>query len=154
VNPANGGKSKWSTEEDEKLMEAVQKLGKDWVAVAMLVPGRTNNQCRSRWLNALDPANDGGKGKWSPQEDGKLAEAVQKHGKDCWVKVPAMVSSRTRNQCHQRCSTKLDPANGKNLGKWTPAEDVKLKKAVKKHDNNWVAISCCDGSRSNELSVP
>jgi hypothetical protein len=32
----------WKAEEDAKLTEAVQKLGRKWVAVAAMVPGRTN----------------------------------------------------------------------------------------------------------------
>jgi hypothetical protein len=45
---------KWTVEEDATLTEAVTNLGDDWVRVAMLVPGRTNLQCRNRWINNLD----------------------------------------------------------------------------------------------------
>jgi hypothetical protein len=46
---------KWAAEEDTKLAEAVKKHGKHWVAVAALVPGRTNIQYRERWLKNQDP---------------------------------------------------------------------------------------------------
>jgi hypothetical protein len=46
---------KWKGEEDAKLTEAVKKHGTDWVAVAALVDGRTNHQCRQRWTRNLDP---------------------------------------------------------------------------------------------------
>jgi hypothetical protein len=40
---------KWTEEDDAKLTEAVTKLGaRDWIAVAALVPGRTNMQCRNK----------------------------------------------------------------------------------------------------------
>jgi myb proto-oncogene protein len=52
-NPRRGT---WKPEEDAKLIEAVKKKhGNDWVAVAAMVPGRTNVQCRYRWVNHLDP---------------------------------------------------------------------------------------------------
>jgi hypothetical protein len=43
----------WSQDEDDKLKDAVQihdgEDGKDWAAIASLVPGRTKRQCMSRW---------------------------------------------------------------------------------------------------------
>jgi myb proto-oncogene protein len=56
ILPNKGKKpGKWSPEEDAKLTEAVQKLSEDWVAVAAMVPGLTNIQCRYRWVRYLDP---------------------------------------------------------------------------------------------------
>jgi hypothetical protein len=46
---------KWKPEEDAKLLEAVKKFGQVWMAVALLVPGRTNSQCRQRWVNLFGP---------------------------------------------------------------------------------------------------
>jgi hypothetical protein len=125
---------RWTPEEDAKLTEAVQNLGKTWLAVAVLVPGRTDRQCRLRWVQTLDPVN-GSKGKrrsWKPEEDAKLTEAVHKLGKD-WVAVAAIVPGRTNEQCRLRWVHSLDPANG-NTGKprsWTAEEDAKLTEAVK-----------------------
>jgi hypothetical protein len=107
LDPSNGKKGKWTPEEYGKLTEAVKTHGNDWVVVAAMVPGRTNNRCQQRWTNALDPSN-GKKGKWNPEEYGKLTKAVKKHGKD-WVAVAAMVPGRTSKQCHQRWVRSLDP---------------------------------------------
>jgi hypothetical protein len=75
--PTTRSKRRWTPEEDVKLIQAIEKLGKNWVSVAALVPGRTNVQCRSRWLASFDPATTiCKKGKWMPEEDAKLAEAV------------------------------------------------------------------------------
>jgi myb proto-oncogene protein len=134
---------RWKEEEDTKLTEAVKKHGKDWVAVAALVPGRSNIRCRERWINVVDPVN-GNKGKprrnWKPEEDAKLTKAVKKHGTKDWVAVAALVSGRSNIQCHQRWINSLDPANGKK-GKWTPAEATTLTEAVKKHGKKWVAVA-------------
>jgi hypothetical protein len=49
--------SSWEPEEDAKLTEAVKKYGKVWywTAIAAMVPGRNDQQCRKRWLKRLDP---------------------------------------------------------------------------------------------------
>ncbi len=105
LDPTNGYKGKprrsWKAEEDAKLTKAVKKHGKDWVAVAAMVPGRTNERCHLRWVNKVDPANGKKPGKWSTEEDTKLTEAVKKHGKD-WVAVAKMVPGRTNTQCRER----------------------------------------------------
>ncbi|KAJ2849106.1 myb-like DNA-binding protein bas1 [Coemansia brasiliensis] len=47
-----GPSSRWTPHEDELLKRAVKQFGEDrqWVKVAQQVPGRTNLQCRQRWL--------------------------------------------------------------------------------------------------------
>jgi hypothetical protein len=149
LDPPNGKKAgQWTPEEDSNLIEAVKKHGNHWVAVAAMVPSRTNDQCRQRWIYTLDPANVT-KGQWTPKEDAKLTKAVKKHGKYC-VAVAAMVPGRTDPQCRERWIYKVDPANGKNAGKWTAAEDSNLIEAVKKHGNHWVAVAALVPGRTNK----
>ncbi|KAJ2365458.1 hypothetical protein IW150_006206 [Coemansia sp. RSA 2607] len=47
-----GPSARWSAEEDALLKRAVRQYGEDrqWVKVSQQVPGRTNLQCRQRWL--------------------------------------------------------------------------------------------------------
>ncbi|KAJ2158075.1 myb-like DNA-binding protein bas1 [Coemansia sp. RSA 552] len=47
-----GPSSRWTPDEDTLLKRAVKQFGEDrqWVKVAQQVPGRTNLQCRQRWL--------------------------------------------------------------------------------------------------------
>jgi myb proto-oncogene protein len=129
----------------------VEELGKDWVRVAAMVLVRTNQQCRSRWVESLDPNNTlGNKGKWTVEEDAKLTEVVEELGKD-WVRVAAMVLVRTNQQCRSRWVESLDP--NITLGKWTVEEDAKLTDAVNKHGDNKWGHSCCACSGSNEIPV-
>jgi myb proto-oncogene protein len=101
-------------EEDAKLTEAVTELGGNKrTLVAVLVPTRTNLQCRQRWKTSLDPEVN--KGKWTVEEDVKLTDAVTEHGCDDWVAVAALVPGRTNLQCHQRYWT---PASRTAAGKW------------------------------------
>jgi 3-keto-L-gulonate-6-phosphate decarboxylase len=139
---------KWTQEEDTKLIEAVKRHGIDWVAVAALVPGRTNLQCRSRWIHFLDLAIGKKVGKWTPEENTKLAEAVKRHGTD-WVAVAALVPGRTNVQCHHRWTQTLDRIGKKGV-KWTQEEDAKLIEAVKNHGTAWVAVAALVPGRANE----
>jgi hypothetical protein len=45
---------RWTAAEDAKLTEAVLVAGKNWAAVASMIPGRTNSQCNSRWAKNLE----------------------------------------------------------------------------------------------------
>jgi hypothetical protein len=151
VTASRAPRRNWKAAEDAKLKEAVQKLGRKWVAVTAMVPGRTNTQCHQRWVNTVNPAIGKNLGKWSTVEDAKLTEAVQKLGKYCWVAVAAMVPGRTEIQCRQRWVNSLDPAMGKNLGKWSTVEDAKLTEAVQKLGKDcWVAVAAMVPDRTNE----
>jgi hypothetical protein len=68
---------KWKAEEDTTLTDAEKEHSYgNRVTVAALVPGRTYNQCCKRWVMSLDP--DINKGKWKPEEEVTLTEAVTK----------------------------------------------------------------------------
>jgi hypothetical protein len=155
TNGNNGKRRSWTPVEDVKLTEAVLMIGEDWAAVAAMVSGRTNIQCRARWCLTLDPAN-GNTGKprsWTPVEDANLTEAVHKIGED-WVAVAVLVPGRTYRQCRERWCLTLDPANG-NTGRrrsWKPEEDAKLTEAVHKLGKDWVAVAAMVPGRTNEQS--
>jgi hypothetical protein len=112
--------ARWTLEEDAKLTSAVANTRKkkhrgeyapDWVAVAALVPGRTQIPCRKRWCNALDPSIDRTNeraGKWAEDEDSMLKDAVQRHGGKDWVAISALVPGRTKKQCWSRWKC-IDP---------------------------------------------
>jgi hypothetical protein len=144
----------WTPEEDVTLISAVtntrkKKRGKeyktDWVAIARLVPGRTNMQCYKRWNNKLDPSIDcanGRTGLWEKDEDIKLKGAVQKHGRKNWAVIAALVPGRTRMQCQNRWHDALSIDQIVRTGKWAEDEDIKLKEAVQKHGGkNWDAVA-------------
>jgi hypothetical protein len=147
----------WTLEEDEKLTSAVTNTRKkkhrgeyapDWMEISSLVPGRTNSQCRCRWRDALDPIIDQANrrtGSWTADEDSKLKDAVRTHGSKNWGAIAALVPGRTKRQCscrwHDVLDHSIDRANGRT-GKWTAAEDSKLKDAVQEHGGkDWDAIS-------------
>jgi hypothetical protein len=78
-----------------------------------MVPGRTENQCWSRWNDTLDPGIGQGTertSKWTEGEDTKLKDAVQTHGSKNWAAISALVPARTKNQFNQRWHDVLDPS--------------------------------------------
>uniref|UniRef100_A0A8C0G530 snRNA-activating protein complex subunit 4 n=1 Tax=Chelonoidis abingdonii TaxID=106734 RepID=A0A8C0G530_CHEAB len=88
----------WTPEEDAKLLAAVAKYGeRDWYKIRTEVPGRSDAQCRDRYLNALH--HDVKKGRWSLEEKEKLIELVEKHGVGHWTKIASELPHRTGSQC-------------------------------------------------------
>jgi myb proto-oncogene protein len=106
IDPMKARAGKWTADENIKLKDAVQTHGgKDWAAIAALVPGRTKMQCRDRWKGALDSNIDpttARAGKWSEDEDKKLKDSVKTHGGKDWAAIAALVLGRTKSQCYNR----------------------------------------------------
>ena len=50
----------------------------NWQNVAKRIPGRTNKDCRKRWVYSLAPSIH--KGSWEDTEDALLQEGVERHG--------------------------------------------------------------------------
>ncbi|NXT75375.1 SNPC4 protein, partial [Zapornia atra] len=91
-------KGPWTPEEDALLLAAVKKYGeRDWYKIRLEVPGRSDAQCRDRYLKALHC--DVKKGKWSLEEEEQLIELVQKHGLGHWSKIASELPHRTGSQC-------------------------------------------------------
>lgn len=51
---------------------------KDWARVAAKLPGRTNKDCRKRWINKV--CGNLKRGAWDEDEDQRLRDAVSKYG--------------------------------------------------------------------------
>ncbi|XP_053329175.1 snRNA-activating protein complex subunit 4 [Spea bombifrons] len=91
-------KGSWTKSEDELLLKAVAKYGaKDWYKIREEVPGRSDVQCRERYVKGLH--RDLKKGKWSVEEKEKLMELIEKHGVGNWAKVASELTHRSGSQC-------------------------------------------------------
>ncbi|KAL9642120.1 hypothetical protein ABK040_007125 [Willaertia magna] len=132
-------RSKWTKEEDMKLIEAVKLYGeKNWQQIASHLEGRTGQQCLHRWLKTLDPKIK--KGKWTVEEDKRLIMAVHAYPPNNWVLVQRHVPGRTDVQCRERWCNILNPTL--NVGPWTKEEDERLKQAIKEYGlGNWSKIA-------------
>ncbi|XP_076874923.1 v-myb avian myeloblastosis viral oncogene homolog-like 2a [Brachyhypopomus gauderio] len=131
-------RTKWTLEEDNNLKSLVQRLGPhNWNSIALLLPGRTEQDCRYRFTTVLDP--DLVKGSWTKEEDEKLIEFVTKFGEKKWTRIARHLKGRRGKQCRERWHNHLDPSVNKNS--WTTEEDVLICKAHNKLGNRWAKIS-------------
>ncbi|XP_021802956.1 uncharacterized protein LOC110747052 [Prunus avium] len=100
LHPTRKREGRWTPEEDKRLKVAQMLFGpKNWNKTAQFVPGRTQAQCRDRYVNSLEPSLKWGE--WTEEEDSRLREAIAEYGY-CWSKVAACVPRRTDNMCWRR----------------------------------------------------
>ncbi|XP_068409964.1 snRNA-activating protein complex subunit 4-like isoform X3 [Eschrichtius robustus] len=91
-------KGLWAPEEDAKLLQAVAKYGEqDWFKIREEVPGRSDVQCRDRYLRRLHFSLK--KGRWNSKEEEKLIELIEKYGVGHWAKIASELPHRTGSQC-------------------------------------------------------
>ncbi|KAH7322543.1 hypothetical protein B0I35DRAFT_476485 [Stachybotrys elegans] len=131
---------RWTDAEDSILYrEARNQLAngqvKDWNRIAAKLPGRTNKDCRKRWINKVCGSLK--KGAWDEDEDERLLEAVRMHGQK-WAIIANVVGLRSPDQCAKRWQYSLDPRL--DHGQWTPEEDEFLVTLVQAHGRDWKLI--------------
>ena len=106
----------------------VHLCGENWNDVAEFVGGgRTRSQCSQRWYRVIDPRIT--KEHWTPEEEKKLLDLVQKYGEKSWIKVAAEMVGRSDVQCrykYRKMQKAHDgtPTNSDNDFKPAPAPKV------------------------------
>ncbi|KAF9427100.1 Myb-like DNA-binding domain protein [Podila epigama] len=94
-------RGRWLPEEDMALIKGVELLGtRKWNKLQHYVPGRTDIQCRERYMNVLSPGLR--TGSWSKEESEKLTRMVREYGVGKWAAIAAQMDGRTDNQCARR----------------------------------------------------
>ncbi|KAL7907617.1 Homeodomain-like protein [Trichoderma velutinum] len=130
---------RWTNAEDEILIRKVRKqelLGqpRDWSSIAAIISGRSNKDCRKRWLRLNGCMK---KGEWSSSEDTLLRDAFEQFGAR-WVQVSRYIKTRSADQCAARWQNYLDPNIKRH--RWSHDEDRRLLQAYSIHGSNWKMI--------------
>ncbi|KEP62024.1 UNVERIFIED_CONTAM: Myb family DNA-binding domain-containing protein [Hammondia hammondi] len=139
----------WSPEEDAALLRAVNTMGVQqrgagkWMKVAALLPGRTNNQCRARYLYL---AVEGKRhGLFSALEDLRLQVLVSCYGRGSWGKIARHLRGRTEMKCRERYENCLHDECKTLL--WTSSEMSLLRVAADFFQQDWPAVARVIGGR-------
>lgn len=86
----------WTEEEDTLLKRAVHLYGAgNWTKVQRLVPGRTDMQCRERYMNILTPTVKNTQ--MTAEDTEKLIKLVEQHGRT-WSAFASMFEGQTDNR--------------------------------------------------------
>ncbi|KAJ2000808.1 hypothetical protein H4R26_004444, partial [Coemansia thaxteri] len=141
-----GGRHKWTPEQDARLKDLVAARGNAWKSIAgeLEIQG-SPSKVRRRW-ETLQPSNAN---MWTKAEDTDLARAIQEYTAEghalgdygSWVAVSGKLKTRrTPRQCFSRWTLTLMPRQGKALPftrfesisawRWSEDERRKLKAAV------------------------
>jgi hypothetical protein len=154
-------RSPWSQAELVQLKAAVDRHGRDWVAVSRDVGSKTKQQCLNKVILEVaagrmeEPGGKQEQESWSQDELIKLKAAVDRHGRD-WVSVSRYVGSRNRQQCKRKVISEVaagrmqEPDGKREQESWSQAELIQLKAAVDRHGRDWAAVSRDVGSKTDQ----
>jgi hypothetical protein len=106
-------KGKWSREEDEVLINWVQKHGaQKWNKLATIIKGRTSKQIRDRWINNLNPNRSNFS--WNDELDKALLINYLQYGSS-WVMISKHIPNSSENMVKNRFYSLLRSTVNKNI---------------------------------------
>jgi hypothetical protein len=145
--PTNGTNfAPWTMEEDQMVRYGVQRFPRQWARIAKLLPCRSNQQIKQRWLYVLDPKIRNGP--WSANEDQLLLQGLERFGAQ-WSKISKEMfdNARTNIQIRNRWVCHLD--SNLNAQAWSDQDDSLLQQLHHRHGSNWAVIAASFPGRTS-----
>eukprot|EP00871_Galdieria_phlegrea_P002953 jgi/Galph1/3659/GphlegSOOS_G2370.1 len=139
--------SPWTTEEDKKLLELVEKWGHQWTFISRSLPGRTPYQCFYHYNWAIKPGLK--KGPYSPYEDEILLKYYEKLGAK-WTKIQKYLPWRASSSLQKRWRHLYNLSRKRNFGTYSEEDDNLLLELFSKYGRKWTKISQEFGTRSEK----
>ncbi|KAG8375561.1 hypothetical protein BUALT_Bualt10G0113400 [Buddleja alternifolia] len=136
-------KGPWSKEEDEIIIEMVNRYGpKKWSTIAQHLPGRIGKQCRERWHNHLNPGIN--KEAWTQDEELALVRAHQIYGNK-WAELTKFLPGRSDNSIKNHWNSSVK----KKLGMYSASGLLSQFQGLS-HPNHSPASSSSKAQQSSE----
>jgi len=143
-------KGSWKKEEDQRIIDLVNKHGKAWSKISKVLGTRNGKQIRDRYINVLDPEIR--KGKFTEEEDVKLIQLFKQHGPK-WATIAKYYPNRTadmiKNRFHSSIKKRL---SGDSTEKTTKDDTLTLKHEVSSTSED--SLSSVSTSRKSYSSQP
>ena len=99
----NTTRKKFTPEEDQQLLQLVEKYGEyNWERIAAMLGNRNARQCHDRWKFYINPNLN--KAPFSREEDSLLIQLVMKYG-GMWVQISKHFKNRSDVQMKNRWKT-------------------------------------------------
>ncbi|CAD8128144.1 unnamed protein product [Paramecium sonneborni] len=108
-------RQQWSQEEDDQLMQLVQKYGKKWSKICTVMDWRTGKQVRERYLNQLQVHINNQQ--WTIQEDKMIIKLYKKYGTK-WSYISSFLNGRPENMVKNRFYANLKKRFQSDLEKY------------------------------------
>lgn len=135
-------RGRWDTAEDNLLSMAVQAYGVgNWRLIHKHVPGRTDVQCRERYVNVLDPAVKASEG-WSLFEDKVLLEVT--------ASLPAGKWSLVAKTHNERMLERYNAATAKSTASQTSHQNESTETSPNQSMSNQNAVQTTSSTPNND----
>ena len=146
---SKGGKAKFTPEEDQELIQLIEKYGtNNWSLVSSMMKGRNERQVKDRWFYYLSP--DLNKSEWTQEEDNLLIAKVQELGSS-WVKISKAFQGRTDVQIKNRWNILKRKMNAGTLIQETK-EDINHETPVQNYEE--ASEPCVSQEDKNGKELP
>jgi myb proto-oncogene protein len=97
-------KGKWSSTEDELVLELINKYGRNWSKLSKEMKTRSGKQIRDRYVNMLDEKID--TSKFTIDEDIKILELHEKYG-NRWSLFTKFLKNRSADKIKNRFNSSI-----------------------------------------------